>query len=623
MRRLTAAMAAGMCLVLAPVVGAAAAPGPASAQSSAPTEPPDGEQPAGPEAVPGEEVCSVADQRLVELSGLVVLEDGYAVLNDGTEFADRQGVFILDGGCQVVDQIGYPSDPRDPEDLALDREANVLWIGDIGDNFETSGGEPRPTVALWRVDLGGDRTPVIHRFTYPDGNPRDAEALLLTGDGTPIIVTKGIGSAELFVPSELRPSSGPDDSVSLEAVGEFSPQDTGTEHPLGAVAAQVVTGGANAPDNSAVVLRTYTDAYEFDVTDGDVVAAVTEGEPRITPLPGEPLGEAISYTADGERFLTVSEVPPDAELAPVLLSYAPAAPPAPEEEAGGEAAPAAEGGGGSLFDEVQDFINVIAAVGVLGVLLVAAGIFGIVRARKRGGRSGRGAGGPGGPPDDGPVTGRARLSGGRPGEPGPAGWESDQPAGVYTSQAMRGTEYGPGGYADGAEYGGGEYRGTEYGAGGGHDGGGGEPGYGADPYRGGYQDQPYDQEHQWSNGHREQPPAGPGYSGQTYQAGQGYQGQPYQGQGQPYEGQPYQGQGQPYQGQPYQGQGQPYQGQPYESQGYQGQGPPDPGYPAAPPEGGGTYSGGTYQSTPDSYRDDYSDDPDYRYEFRQQPGRWQ
>jgi hypothetical protein len=418
MRRLTAPMAAWL-LAAAAMAGATAVAGPAAAQPSA-TPGAEAQEPAIPEPVPGEEVCTVADPRLIELSGLVALDDGYAVLNDGTEFIDRQGVFLLDGECQVTEQIAYPSQPRDPEDLAFDREANVLWVGDVGDNFQTSGGEPRATVALWRIDLGGDRTPVIHRFTYPDGEPRDAEALLLAGDGTPIIVSKGIGTAELFIPEELRPSSSPEDAVALTAAGEFSPQDTGAEHSLGPPAAQVVTGGANAPDNSTVVLRTYTDAYEFDVTDGDVAAAIADSEPRITPLRDEPLGEAISYSADGEQFVTVSEAPPDADYTPVVLSYAPAAPPAPPAEDGGEAAPAAEGGGGgSLFDNVQDIINLIAVVGVVGVLLVGAGIFGIVRARRRASGGGKGGkGGPGGQPPAGPVTGRARLVGEPPAPPG-------------------------------------------------------------------------------------------------------------------------------------------------------------------------------------------------------------
>ena len=31
---------------------------------------------------------------------------------------------------------------------------------------------------------------MLHRLTYPDGKPHDAEALLIDADGTPIIITK-------------------------------------------------------------------------------------------------------------------------------------------------------------------------------------------------------------------------------------------------------------------------------------------------------------------------------------------------------------------------------------------------------------------------------------------------
>jgi hypothetical protein len=148
-------------------------------------------------------------------------------------------------------------------------------------------GQSRPTVALWRVDLNGDRVPVIHRFAYPDG-ARDAEALLLDSDGTPLIVTKEARCGRA-VPAGVRPgdpNNSHEQAVPLERVGEFAPVDTGTEHALGRAARQVVTGGANSPDGDRVVLRTYTDAFEFDVTDGDVVRAITSGTPRITPLPG-------------------------------------------------------------------------------------------------------------------------------------------------------------------------------------------------------------------------------------------------------------------------------------------------------------------------------------------------
>lgn len=587
--RFTVAAVAVAWLVAVPAVGAAGAGSAAAAQPS-PTP-----EAAPPEAVPGEEVCAVTDSRLVELSGLVAFEDGYAVVNDSSLSADRVGVFLLDQGCQVTDQIGYPSPPLDPEDLAWDRESNVLWVGDTGDNFELTGQEPRPSAALWRIDLDGDRTPVIHRFSYPDG-PRDAEALLLDGEGTPIIVTRTIGVAELFVPGELRPSSGPDDTVPLEAVGEVSLPEPETEvqHRLGAVARQLITGGANAPDGSAVVLRSYTDAFEFDVADGDVVGALTTAEPRITPLPDEPQGEAITYLPEGQQFLTVSEVPEedDTGYTPLLLSYAPVAAPEPEPTAT-EAPPAAGGGGGGgLFNDLQDFINVIAAVGVIGLVLVGAGVFGIIRARRGGpGGTPRPAGGAGAAAaENAPVTGRARLPGfappGHPGPPGPPGPPPgppgagpDQPAspppGVYTSSAARapggeyrGTEYGGGGgYPDG--YGGPEPDGTGYPAGGYDQGGYGGANY-RDPGYGGTDYGPVERGGQAGYGPAEYGPAeyGPAGHGQTRSAG-GHQYGPEGG---------------------------------YDHQdlpnGHTGQQP-----------GGADY----YSSNDPGY---YSDDPDYPYEFR-------
>lgn len=293
MRRL-AAMAA--CVAL----GVFAGSGPAAGQTAEPTGEPG--QIEVPDPVPGEEQCAITDPRLVQISGLVAFEDGYLVVNDSTFFEDRQPIFLLDQACQVVDQIGFPTLPRDPEDLELDWSTNTLWVADIGDNQAagTAEGEPRATVALWQVELDGDRTPLIHRFSYEDGQPRDAEALVLDGDGTPIIITKTIGAAELFVPAEpLRPNNPPEDAVPLQRVGELRPPDTGSEHRLGALARQVITGGATAPDRSAVALRTYADAFELDVVDGDVIGAITEGQPRVTPLPEEPQGESIAYSADG------------------------------------------------------------------------------------------------------------------------------------------------------------------------------------------------------------------------------------------------------------------------------------------------------------------------------------
>ena len=156
----------------------------------------------------------------------------------------------------------------------------------------------------------GSKRPVLYRLTYPTGDgPYDAEALLLNGDGTPIIVTKALTAARVFVPTGTL-KSGSDAGVPLRRVGEITvpPSSTPTGLPFGRGA---ITGGAVAPGGGRVVLRTYSDALEFDVKGGDVVAAL-KGTARVTPLPDERLGESITYTTDGRaeqetRELTVED----------------------------------------------------------------------------------------------------------------------------------------------------------------------------------------------------------------------------------------------------------------------------------------------------------------------------
>jgi hypothetical protein len=78
----------------------------------------------------------------------------------------------------------------------------------------------------------------------------------------------------------------------------------------------LITGGAVSPDGRFAVLRTYADAFEFAVSGGDVVAAVTTGRARPVAMPDEPQGESVAYSADGTALLTVSE-----GSDPVILRY--------------------------------------------------------------------------------------------------------------------------------------------------------------------------------------------------------------------------------------------------------------------------------------------------------------
>ncbi|MEH1028948.1 hypothetical protein V6W11_14505 [Micromonospora profundi] len=392
-----------------------------------------------PAVTPGKKRCTVTDERLRELSGLVATKSGYIVINDSTEIAARKRVFFLDSKCKIAKEpVQYSgAGPFDTEDLALSPDGKTLWIADTGDNITAK--ERRKRVALWSMPVTGAKQPVLHRLSYPEGKPHDAEALLIGDDGKPLIITKVTkGKAEIYTPAAAL-KTGDTEPVPMRKAGEIALPATETDNPLNTFGRVAITGAARSPDGTKVVLRTYADAFEYDVSGGDIVGAVTTGKPRVTPL-ADPFGEAISYSPDGKSFLTVSDGGQFSEDDPVdILAYTPSTSTAAPLAAAGAAKPAASQ---SWFDglSLDEITYLVGAVGLVGLLLVGAGIFGIVRARRRPLAAGSEKSDPDGDPLD-PVPGRGD------GDGRPAGDE------------RRGGVYGGGAPAGGAVYGAGAARG--------------------------------------------------------------------------------------------------------------------------------------------------------------------
>ncbi|SCG52297.1 hypothetical protein GA0070609_2642 [Micromonospora echinaurantiaca] len=356
--RLSAAVAAAVVLAVLAPTGAAAEPTPA----------------------PGTPVCQIRDDRLTEISGMVATDDGYVVVNDGADDEARRRIFFLDADCAVTRTLRYPSRPRDTEDLAVGADGTI-WVADIGDNDRS-----RQTVAVWKLTPGAAR-PVLYRMAYPD-RPHDAEAMLVTGDGRPVIVSKYSGV--LYAASTaLRPGA----TVPLTQVGQVRLPASTTSNPFSLLGRTAVTGAATAPDGDRVVLRTYADAFEFDVTGGDVIAALTSGTPRVTPLPDEPQGESITYSRDGRSLLTVSETADQpAGTRPSILRYPVAAPsPAAMPPAATVAPPSTSVPGdraaGDRADRADRGVTPMVAAGAVGLGLLVAGL--LVLARSRRSRPGR------------------------------------------------------------------------------------------------------------------------------------------------------------------------------------------------------------------------------------------
>ncbi|MET7423784.1 hypothetical protein [Dactylosporangium sp. NPDC005555] len=467
-----AACGAVTSLFLGLAAPAAAAPTPAATTGQASTE------------GAGQTVCTPDSSKINEISGLVATATGFYAINDSAPAGGKARIFTLDAACKVVGTpVNYDPTARDPEDLAMDKN-ETLWIADIGDNTEAAGGSAaaRPTVAVWTLAKGA-KAPVINRLAYPDGKKRDAEAMLLGGDGLPIIITKDpVG--EVWVPEgPLQPNT--TKGVKLKQVGTFAPQETKTPNPLAFLGWKAITGAASSPDGTRVVIRTYSDAYEFDVQGGDVIKAITTGKPRITPLPNEARGEAITYSTDGKQFITASDVPAD-QRAPILRYTPQNVTPG---KGGGAVLPTPKPDERSFLENLtlQDITYMVAAIGILGLLLVVAGIIGIRRSRATR-RAAAGSGPVRGsaprpvgddlPPDDGgtgnvygarPATSAARgatapagtVYGAGGGQPDPRdldhqpGWgPGDQPRG-YSPGPQPGGVYGApqGGYDQRGAYG--------------------------------------------------------------------------------------------------------------------------------------------------------------------------
>ncbi len=334
-------------------------------------------------ATPGTAGCAVPST-LDEITGMVATDQGIYVVEGGDrEDPSAVRITLLDQACKATTKTYTGGiNPRDPEDLALGSDGSLV-IADIGDN-PASGSPERERIAVEKAPAAGGKA-TIYRMVYPSGGKFDAEAMLLDKDDVPIIFTQEGNKSGIYKPTKALVPDITSNLPALQKVGDFTPKRTGTENQMGVVGQSLVTGAAKSPDGKLVVIRTRSDAYEFTVgDDGDIVKAITEGTPMITRLPNEPQGEAISYTADGTKFVTVSVKPSGAAEAPKLLTYTRHVPALPEDP-GAEDLPQAPGSGQSWFDKLSfsELTRIVAAVGVVGLVLAIAGIVGIRRARRR------------------------------------------------------------------------------------------------------------------------------------------------------------------------------------------------------------------------------------------------
>lgn len=169
----------------------------------------------------------------------------------------------------------------------------TVYIGDIGDN--TSIREVGDIYRCTEPVFNGTATGVIRGaqriiFRYPDG-AHDAETLLVdhqTGDL--FVLTKEATRSRVYrIPFPQAVNT----TITAEKLGEL---------PLG-----FLTAGDISPDNTEVILKSYTEVFYWKREAGESLLATLSRTPRRLPYLAEPAGEGLAFAADGSGYFTLSE----------------------------------------------------------------------------------------------------------------------------------------------------------------------------------------------------------------------------------------------------------------------------------------------------------------------------
>lgn len=254
-------------------------------------------------------LCSIKDPQVNESSGLAVSRATPGVFYTHNDSGDTARFFRFDRAGTVTGVFSLKGvTARDWEDMASQvvEGKPYLYLADIGDN-----GRVHPSIKVYRVpEPTGEGRELAefetYELTYPDGK-HDCEALFVQPKvGAIHLVSKdrGEGTWAYKLPAPKRSGT-----FVLTRLGRISFEPAG---PGG----EMVTGADVSPNGRHVVLRTYRDALEFDVT-GQFDRWFRAKARRVVTA-NEAQGEAIAYSIDNKVLLTSTEGVPCVVSAKVL-----------------------------------------------------------------------------------------------------------------------------------------------------------------------------------------------------------------------------------------------------------------------------------------------------------------
>ena len=289
------------CLCLAPhAIAQASAPSGSTGGASSPYDSP-------------ARIADLEYQRINESSGIAASRRNPNLFWTHNDSGDGPFVYAFDrrgkhrGVWRVVGAKAV-----DWEDMAIgpgpDRGKAYLYLGDIGNNLETS-----EEMIVYRVieplisstgAFSSQQNPRstqpadVIRFRYPDGKHNSETLLVHPSTGDLYIVTKVSGEAAGVY--KARAPLSKSSVTTLKLVGEV-------RFPNALVG--VITGGDISPDGRRIILCDYLEAFELVLSDKPGIAFDTIWKQPLTAVDigARHQGEAVCYSADGMALLATSE----------------------------------------------------------------------------------------------------------------------------------------------------------------------------------------------------------------------------------------------------------------------------------------------------------------------------
>ena len=228
-------------------------------------------------------------KQIMEASGLVAHKNTLWMHNDSGDSARVFAHNLRNQETRIHPMSTIKA--QDWEDIAINRENEILYIADTGDNLEH-----RTNAKIISYDIKTQKSSVIP-ISFENGSI-DVEAIAWDPiEKKILLMSKGRkGTVHTFSFSPKNPPTAP-----LQSINQFSIS------PANGLNPERITAMDISPDGAYVAARNYIELFLWERKPGTSIVQTIQKNPCTYPLPAQKQGESIGFDDTGSSLWTVSE----------------------------------------------------------------------------------------------------------------------------------------------------------------------------------------------------------------------------------------------------------------------------------------------------------------------------